>query len=505
LISLFGQLDTVGLKYVHYSLIDAGHESSILYLSNFNPRNRRQLENIKDFLLKEKPDFIGMSLMSEEFYKAGQLTGYIKSFIKTVPIIWGGIHPTITPESCLEQADYVCVGEGENVVRDIADTISRKGDLRNVNNLCYMEDGRMIRNPLSPRIEDLDNLPMYEHIPRNSYILNEKNILALDRKTFTRYARNLGKTYSIMSSRGCPFACTYCCNNFISRLYNSRKIRRRSIDNIIKELEKALGDNPEIDIVNFQDDCLLAASEDYLSDLFALYKKKINKPFIARTIPSYVTPIKLRLLKDAGIGWIDMGLQSGSERTCKEIYKRSSTKTDFLKVARMVKELKVAAIYDIILDNPFENEEDELETLETVMDIPKPYYMELFSLTLYPGTELYEKAKHEFPQYTEGQLDKNYLMPSRKKMNDIIRLATLIDKRYMVKIVNLYKQHSDSFWFGTFLAALNLMSLLILQPLTYFRVILLSQGGSLTKTLKALPLYFGEGIKRYLSQFFKSG
>lgn len=505
LISLFDQIDTVGLKYVHYSLIDAGYKSSILYLSKFSTRNRKQLENIKDFLMREEPDFIGLSLMSEEYYNACQLTGYIKSFIKSVPIIWGGIHPTISPESCLDYADYVCVGEGENVVRDVADTVSRKADLRNVNNLCYMQDGKMKQNPLYPRIEHLDDLPMYEHIPRNSYILNEKKIIALDRKAFTKYARNLGKTYSIMSSRGCPFACTYCCNNFLSRLYNSRKIRRRSIDNIMKELEKALADNPEIDIVNFQDDCLLAASEDYLRDLFALYKKKINKPFIARTIPNYVTPDKLRLLKDAGIGWIDMGLQSGSERTCREIYKRASTKMDFLRVAKMVKELKIAAVYDIILDNPFEREEDEFETLETVMDIPKPYYMELFSLTLYPGTELYERAKLDFSQHTEGQLDKNYLIPSRKNINDIIRLATLIDKRYMFRIVDLYKKYSNCFWFATFLATLNLVSLLILQPITYFKVIRLSQGGSILKTLAIIPLYFREGINRYLSQFLKSG
>lgn len=484
--------------------MDAGHNSSILYLSNFSLSNREQKTSIKDFLLRQKPDFIGMSLMSEEYYKASQLTIYIKSFFEPVPIIWGGIHPTISPESCLDYADYVCVGEGEYVVRDIADTVARNGDLRNVNNLCYMQDGMIKQNPLHPRIEDIDNLPMYEHIPRNSYIMDGKKIVSLRRKEFKKYVRNLGKTYSIMSSRGCPYACTYCCNNFMSRLYNSRKIRRRSIQNIMKELETALADNPDIEYINFQDDCLLAATEEYLKDLFSLYKQKIDKPFIARTIPNYVTPEKLRLLKDAGIGFIDMGLQSGSARTCKDIYKRRTTKEDFLKVARLVKEFELAAIYDIILDNPFETEEDEFETLETVMDIPKPYYMELFSLTLYPGTELYERAKREFSQFTEGQLDKNYLMPSRNKINDIIRLATLIDKKYMLRIVDLYKQHSERFWFGTFLGTLNLISLLVLQPATYFRVIRLSQGGSIPKMFKVLPLYFGEGIKRYLSQFFKS-
>ena len=109
---------------------------------------------------------------------------------------------------------------------------------------------------LYPLIENLDEIPSYDHIPVNSFIQEKSGrIVLIDKKVFKKYARYRGTTYSIMSSRGCPFSCTYCCNNFISSLYQTKKVRRRSIKNIVFEREKAVNNNPEIECINFQDDC----------------------------------------------------------------------------------------------------------------------------------------------------------------------------------------------------------------------------------------------------------
>ncbi|MEW5818240.1 MAG: radical SAM protein, partial [Spirochaetota bacterium] len=345
LISLQKDLDILGLKYLHYSLLNKSYDSLFLCLPAFNPNNAKALEQIREFVLDHSPGLIGISLMSVEYDNACSLTAYLKSCFPSIPIIWGGIHPTIAPEMCLDYADYVCIGEGERTILDAAGAIDRNESLTNINNLCFKTHGQLKKNPLYPLIESLDEIPFYDHIPVHCYIQDHKGILPVSKRSFQKHARYSGTTYSVMSSRGCPFSCTYCCNNFISRLYGSKKVRRRSIGNVISELERAVQNNPEIEYINFQDDCFLACTGEYLREFCEAYQEKVKKPFIVRSIPTYITWDKMESLKRAGLAWISVGLQSGSDRVCREIYQRRSLKADFLKAAGLIRDFQIAAFY----------------------------------------------------------------------------------------------------------------------------------------------------------------
>jgi len=502
LLSLQVDLDTIGLKYLHYSLLQHSYNSAILFLPDFDSHNDQKLENILKFVRDNSPKLIGVSLMSVEYTKACHLTEYLKKYLK-IPVVWGGIHPTIAPEMCLEYADYVGIGECEKTIIDIAHHIANNedNDLTHINNLCYKENGQVKRNPLYPLTADLDEIPSFEHIPINSYIQDYKAILPVNQSIFKKHARYSGTTYSVMSSRGCPFSCTYCCNNFISRLYDYRKVRRRSIANIIAELKKAKSEHPFIEYINFQDDCFLACSASHLAEFCESYKKEIGIPFVVRSIPVYTTREKIEVLKSSGLAWISLGLQSGSDRVSREIYKRKSLKEDFLKAAKIIKDYNVAAFYDVILDNPFETREDKLETIHTLIEIPKPYYTQFFSLTLYLGTELYARAKEECPEYIEDAIKKDYLLYNKDTLNMMTRLATFISKKQMNKILHLYKEKPDSLSLKIHLFIALLQSSLLFEPLTGLKVIKLSQGGNYLKTLKVLPNYFKEGVMRYIKQF----
>lgn len=501
LISLQNDLHTLGLKYLHYYLLKNGYDSSILYLPNFNSSDQGHLDGIKKFILTMNPGFIGISLMSIEYEGTQSLTKYLKSFTDSIPIIWGGIHPTISPEECLNYADYVCVGEGEETILKIAQAISKNENIRHINNLCYLENGRMVRNPLYPLIENLDAVSSYELIPKNSYILANKHIARLDEKLFRKYDRYFGRTYSIATSRGCPFSCTYCCNNFFSQLYKPYKIRRRSVDNIISELKAGIKKNPKIDSVFFQDDCLLTGDSEYLENFFTVYKKEINIPFLLLSIPIYVNRSRMELLKNAGLSFISLGLQSGSDRVCRDIYKRKSLKADFLKAAKIINELKIAASYDIILDNPFENEADEIETIKTLMETPKPFYVDFHSLTFYCGTELYERIKRELPNHAEDYRKKDFFISNRTTMNKLIRISAFTAPRFVNYMIRLYKGNPDSLKFKIFLLLFNSMNIFIFEPVAYFKIIKLSQRGSYLKTFKVFSIYFKRGITRYINQF----
>ena len=152
--------------------------------------------------------------------------------------------------------------------------------------------------------------------------------------------------------------------------------------------------------------------------------------------------------------------------------------------------------YDIL---PFETEEDNLETIETLIATPKPFYTQLFSLVFYKGTELYERAKAQFPEYAKGYLTKDYSVPHRSTINILIRLSTLIDDKDMRRIVNLYKRHGKRIWFMFFICIIEIFATLIITPITYFRVIKLSKNHSYMKTFRILPLYIREGSRRLVN------
>jgi len=111
LISLQEDLDVIGLKSLHYQLLKHGFSSHILFMPKFP--GTAISNTIYNFVDKLSPLFIGISLMSVEYERARWLTNNLKLHYPSLPIIWGGIHPTIAPETCMNYADFICIGEGE--------------------------------------------------------------------------------------------------------------------------------------------------------------------------------------------------------------------------------------------------------------------------------------------------------------------------------------------------------------------------------------------------------
>ena len=496
LISIQKNLSALGLKYVHYYLLDKGWHSHLLHLPYFDPNNLNLLENLQSFVSKTAPIFIGLSLMSSEYDCACDLSNYLKKHFLSIPIIWGGIHPTIDQESCFPFADYVCVGEGEKVAIDVANAIVSGQNVNKVLSLCYREDGQMVKNPLSPRFDNLDDIPFFDHVPKNSFLQKaDGTISIIDKKLLRQEARYQGRMYELMTSRGCAFSCTYCCNNFLSQLYDSKKIRRRSIDNIMAELVNAIEHNPEISVVHFQDDSFLACSRKYLEDFCVAYRNRIRTPFIIHTMPIYVTRDKLRLLNECGVSWLNMGLQSGSDRVNKDIYNRGSTKDHFLRAAELVKEFKIAGKYDVILDNPFENECDRIETIETLIQIPKPYLLEFYSLAYYPGTELYKKAIQECPEEMESVYKKDYKRTMPNTLNELTALAIYLPGKFIKLLLFLYKGNTDRNY--NFKIAFSICRIFLMPYYkfkTLFKVLKLANRGSYIKTIMSVPMYFTEMV-----------
>lgn len=491
LIPVQDNLSHLGVKYLHYTLLEKGFPSKQLFLPYFNADNAGIVNNLKKFIAEMAPLYIGLSLTSMEYHRSRDLAEFIKKNFPDIPIICGGVHPTVDPESCLEFADYAMVGECEFSLIDFTNALIEGKDVRDVGNLCYMEDGQMKKNPLAPAIKDLDDLPIFDHIPKLSYIQRkDTGIYEITRDIYHREGRFQGRTYEMLSSRGCAFSCTYCTNNYFNKMYPSNKrVRRRSIPNIIKELEQMKRNDHEIKQVVFHDSSFLIGTRDYFKEFCEEYKKKIGIPFIVSTMPTTIDKEKLQLLKDAGVSWVTMALQTGSDNVNKNIYKRNSYKKDFLDATKLIKEVNLPVKSDVIMDNPFEKEEDILQTIETIMETPKPCLYEIFSLALLPGTELFERAKKECPEKMEDPRGKNFMKFQENYLNTLTSLAVYLPKSFMKMLLKMYKRDSDGIGFRTALNMGKAVSLVYYKPKNLFHWLKLTRGDSLVETFRILPLY----------------
>ncbi len=501
LISLQIDLDTIGLKSLHATLLTSGFSSSILYLPGLLPGDHMLMKTALSFFRRIRPRVVGISLMSHEYSAAAALTGHIRQAAIEIPVVWGGIHPTIAPEMCLEHADFVCVGEGESSLVQFLEEIKKGCDTNNICGFQTREKGLLTNTPPSPRIKNLDRLPFTGHIPQHSFIGHNNRILPLDKVLFKKYARWKGTVYSFMASRGCAYACAYCCNEMLTRMYGSKVIRHRRVDSIIAELEAAIEGYPDIAYINFQDDCFLACSDAYLTAFCIAYQERIHRPFIVRCIPSFITEQRLRQLKAAGLSWISMGLQSGSDHVLMDIYNRRSLSKDFLKAAKIISKVNVAAYYDVILDNPLETDGERLETVDILTAVPRPYFLQMFSLVLYPGTSLYRRLVSQHGRHNDDYLIRNYHDYRKTDLNRLIRISGYLPLPMIRRLRALYAKNGSTPRFRLLLRLAELISAVWFEPLTYLRVVFRGAQGNMSRFLRLMPAFFRIGVSRYIKQF----
>jgi radical SAM superfamily enzyme YgiQ (UPF0313 family) len=499
LIPVQDNLSHLGVKYLHYSLLENGFQSKLLFIPYLEMNDSKQLKILQEFISQMDPLYLGLSLTSLDYFRTRDLASFIKKTFPDLPLICGGVHPTVDPESCMSFADYVMIGEGEKSVLDFSNALINGTDIKEVPNLCYRENGQLKKNSLAPAIKDLDSLPLFDHIPKHSFIQRKDGkIRVIDKDIYAKEGRFQGRIYEMLSSRGCAFSCTYCTNNFFNKIYPSNKrVRRRSVKNIIGELEHVIKKNPEIKQVVFHDSSFLICSKEYVREFCETYKKKINIPFIVSTMPHTLNREKLILLKEAGVSWITMGLQSGSDQVNKNIYKRHVYKKDFLHAAKLIRDLNLPVKSDVIMDNPFENKSEAIETIETLIETPKPLIIEFFSLTLLPGTELYDRVNAECPEKMEDCRGKNYAKVKETYLNKLTVLAVNLPKSLMKKLMQLYKANPNGS--GTFKVIFyisKVISACYYRPKNLLHWFKLMCGDSYAETIRTIPLY----VKDYFSE-----
>ncbi len=337
----------------------------------------KKLLDIKDILIKEivlsKPDLVAFSVLTGDYLWAIDTAKSLKEKINT-PIIFGGIHPTSVPEEVIsnECVDIVCIGEGEHPLVELADSLKSGLDY-SIKNLWFKKNGKVIKNEMRPLL-DLDSLPF------------------LDKEIFYSKVPLYKKIYVTMVSRGCPYECTFCCNNILKKIYKGkgRYFRIRSVENVMEELNVAK-EKYKPKYFSFPDD-IFTSNRAWLEQFITRYKKEINKPFLCYTHTKFINEEIAKLLKYGGCFWLNIGIQTASENNRRKILKRIESNEEIAQAAESCHKAKLKFSIDHIFNIPYEGEKEYIEALNFYNKL-RPSIINSFYLRYYPKTEIIDVAK----------------------------------------------------------------------------------------------------------------
>ncbi len=249
IISLVEDVGCISLRYLSSYIQSRGHTTKLIFLPRLYSEEWASDESYKyPYTLETKQqlrwlcldsDVIAISLMSCHFDNAVNITKNLRNLNK--PIIWGGIHPTISPQECLEYADYVCVGESENSIVELLNKMENNWCTQTSCHCDYLAGltqskckdcehpnisiQGIITNKdqlitAGKRIENLDDLPFPDYNLEHQYILYKNSIVPLTKNILSEC---FNRRYRTSFSRGCTSSCTYCCNNVLKKLYGNRR------------------------------------------------------------------------------------------------------------------------------------------------------------------------------------------------------------------------------------------------------------------------------------------
>lgn len=398
LISPYNYL-SMPVRQLHGVLKEAGHEPISIFfkrhrLDRMGPPSEREYELLHETIGEIDPLFVGLSLRSTFAAVAKKAAGRLRA--DGHKVVWGGIHASVAPEECFDYADAVCSGEGEGALLDITERLEAgERDLRGIANLWTRRNGNgsgsdFVQEPMRPLIEDLDTVPPPWYEDEGCiYIENDEVTHTLPAGFMT--------SYDLMTSRGCPYRCEFCCHSMMAKKTEGlgKYLRRRSPESVIRELEWAKERFPTVNRIRFWDDVFPAVNMRWLEEFSELYRERVGLPFWCYTYPTTSRPEILSLLTSAGLRYLGMGIQSGSARVRTEVFNRPSKTEDILVAGQNFSQFDIHPEYDLICDNPFETEEDYQETLDVMLRMPRPFSVYQHSLSYFPNYPLTRKAIEE--------------------------------------------------------------------------------------------------------------
>ena len=375
------------------------------YLETLRDSAHPVWQEVRETLGRTRPDIVGISVWTAYAAAAFRAADISKELDPSRPVVVGGPHATVKADEILKispAVDYVVRGEGERSLVELLDAIARgSGDLRAVEGLSYREDARIRHNPAGERIRPLGQLP----VPDRGLLMNEDKYSSED----------MGL---VMTSRGCPFSCSFC-------VTETKQVRYRSIDHILAEII-AVKTRYGTTQFSFKDDSFTVSKTRMAKLCSAIEAAGLNIGWECNTRVDLVGEEMLAQMKKAGCNSIKMGIESGSEAVLSRMNK-GITLDQVRKAAKMLKAARIHWTGYFLMGTPGETKEDIYKTLDFLYEI-RPDFASIGVYEPFPGTAMFEEGIKRGLVKTDMTLEDFYtILPNDYYKADAHRQVDSID------------------------------------------------------------------------------
>ena len=294
-------------------------------------------------VIEYKPDVIISSIVEDTYYLWLKFMDQIEdqNFISVV----GGVFVTYYPQIFDGQVDYICRGEGDEVIPELMDLISDNKDGHHLANI-YPNDMR-------PAI-DVNTLPSTDH-----EIFDKRSL-------YRPFQGRIIKVATVETQRGCPFKCKFCNSPSNARLYkedtDSLFFRHRSVEHIEKEIQHLIK-TIDVEFLWIVTDTLLTTSKKKFDDFCDMYSK-YKIPFFAQTRPELLTPHQAKRLVEIGCEKLNMGVEHGDPKFRKDIIGRVYDNQKAIDAFRIAREAGLNTTCNFIVGYPYETMENCMKSVD---------------------------------------------------------------------------------------------------------------------------------------------
>jgi anaerobic magnesium-protoporphyrin IX monomethyl ester cyclase len=324
---------------------------------------------------------IGISVLTGPMIRGAiEAAKYVKLHTPQVPVVFGGWHPTLCPEStvCEPFVDIVVRGQGEITIVALAQALAAHQPLDFVNGITWKKNGRLIANN-DRRVQPVDTFAQP----------------AFDLTDFDAYERATGKReLAYATSIGCPYACNYCTDMVVYK----RRFNAYAAEHVVSELtglvRKYRITNVALLDSNFPVDlkrAIAIARGIVDSGVKFSWTFQASTDFICR-----LSQEDVQLLADSGVRYMGFGTESTSPAVLKLMNKRHQRVDEMYETARKASLANIRVVFNLILGYPGETEEDRLITFRTMSDIGRQFPNVRFSpniFTPYPGIPIWPQLR----------------------------------------------------------------------------------------------------------------
>ena len=366
-INKFGAFPPLGLLYI------------LSYLKSRSPKHELFFidcvaENISYQTLKEKikainPDLTAVTSFTFTLPDVFKTVNLVKEAAPDSHINLGGHHAVFFPVEAanIPNVDSIIVGEGEIAFYKLAQALAENKPIENIEGVYTKRTAQ--KNVPVNYIEDVNTLPF----PAREFVAHLK---------FYNIVGQSDKLTTIITSRGCPFACVYCATPY-------KKYRPREIENILDEIELCLKQGYEE--FHFYDDTFNITPQRIIEFSRGVLKRNLKFKWDFRGRINGITAKALETAKAAGLTMISFGVETGTDEGLKYINKGISVK-QIEEVFKLCRKHKIKTVANFMIGFPFEKTEDDINKNINFCTSLNPAYGMFSVLILYPGTPVYNMA-----------------------------------------------------------------------------------------------------------------